>query len=155
MPAGQSSFLRTLDEPHAIESSIQVDSPGVVLRTRLPAHILAQIRIVPCIWTRVSMKEERRRILLGKFLLMRHAFSCLQIPTFAEMFDQLRNKKANAFAVIYGYFLARVASRLTVLPGEEFRIAYEEALACGASIKLGDRPIQVNWCFDPWLVESV
>ncbi|GAQ88178.1 hypothetical protein KFL_004060130 [Klebsormidium nitens] len=68
----------------------------------------------------------------------------LVIPTFAEMFDQLRNKKANAFAVIYGYFLARVASRLTVLPGEEFRIAYEEALACGASIKLGDRPIQVT-----------
>jgi pheromone shutdown protein TraB len=67
-----------------------------------------------------------------------------QVPTFTEMLDQLRSKRANAFAVIYSYFLARVASRLTVLPGEEFRIAYEEALVSGAVIKLGDRPIQVS-----------
>ena len=39
----------------------------------------------------------------------------------------------------------QVASRLEVHPGAEFRAAYEEALACGAVVKLGDRPVQVRW----------
>lgn len=37
----------------------------------------------------------------------------------------------------------KVGERLEVLPGTEFRIAYEEAVKCGASVTLGDRPVQV------------
>ena len=36
-----------------------------------------------------------------------------------------------------------VGEKLEVTPGTEFRVAYEEAVRCGASVTLGDRPIQV------------
>lgn len=37
----------------------------------------------------------------------------------------------------------KVGEKLEVIPGSEFRIAYEEALKCGASVVLGDRPVEV------------
>ena len=36
-----------------------------------------------------------------------------------------------------------MGEKLEVVPGTEFRVAYEEAVRCGASVTLGDRPIQV------------
>lgn len=38
----------------------------------------------------------------------------------------------------------KVGEKLEVVPGTEFRVAYEEAVRCGASVTLGDRPIQVS-----------
>ncbi|KAL0844171.1 hypothetical protein Bca101_017417 [Brassica carinata] len=41
----------------------------------------------------------------------------------------------------------KVASKLGVLPGAEFRVAYEEAHKYGGKVILGDRPVQVRTCF--------
>ncbi|CDP11805.1 unnamed protein product [Coffea canephora] len=38
----------------------------------------------------------------------------------------------------------KVASQLAVLPGAEFRVAYEEAMKYGAKVILGDRPVQIT-----------
>jgi pheromone shutdown protein TraB len=38
---------------------------------------------------------------------------------------------------------------MEVLPGAEFRIAYEEAMSYGARVILGDRPVQVHFLFSP------
>ncbi|KAL0697328.1 hypothetical protein Bca4012_053450 [Brassica carinata] len=37
-----------------------------------------------------------------------------------------------------------IASQLEVLPGAEFRVAYEEALKYGGKVILGDRPVQIT-----------
>jgi hypothetical protein len=37
----------------------------------------------------------------------------------------------------------KVASQLDVLPGAEFRVAFEEAMNYGGKVILGDRPVQV------------
>ncbi len=85
-----------------------------------------------------------------------------------------RKKEMNAFGVIYSWFLAKVhvvhitvllsysnnfcdanirmwvvmllkvGEKLEVLPGSEFRVGYEQALACGAKVTLGDRPVHVS-----------
>lgn len=39
--------------------------------------------------------------------------------------------------------LFKVASQLEVLPGAEFRVAFEEAMSYGGRVILGDRPVQV------------
>lgn len=41
-------------------------------------------------------------------------------------------------------FLAKVATKLEVFPGAEFRVAYEEAMKYGGKVILGDRPVQVT-----------
>lgn len=38
--------------------------------------------------------------------------------------------------------LERFGSELEVAPGEEFRVAYEEARKLGALVILGDRPVR-------------
>ncbi|CAI6012539.1 unnamed protein product [Closterium sp. NIES-65] len=68
----------------------------------------------------------------------------LQLPSLAELMAVWRSNKSNSFALLYGYLLAKVAARMEVCPGAEFRAAYEEAVACGAVVKLGDRPVQVT-----------
>ncbi|KAJ4769365.1 TraB family protein [Rhynchospora pubera] len=67
-----------------------------------------------------------------------------EVPTMSEMFDMWKNKKANPFGILYSWFLAKVASKLEVLPGAEFRVAYEEAMSYGARVILGDRPVQIT-----------
>ncbi|CAN1226283.1 TraB domain-containing protein [Linum grandiflorum] len=67
----------------------------------------------------------------------------LKVPTFREMLEKLK-KKHNAFGILYSWFLAKIASKLEVFPGSEFRVASEEAKACGAKVILGDRPVQVT-----------
>uniref|UniRef100_A0A0D6QV94 TraB family protein n=1 Tax=Araucaria cunninghamii TaxID=56994 RepID=A0A0D6QV94_ARACU len=68
----------------------------------------------------------------------------LEVPSFSEMIDMWRNKKMNGFGVLYSWFLAKVADKLEVFPGTEFRIAYEEAMSYGAKVILGDRPVQIT-----------
>uniref|UniRef100_A0A0D3B4I7 TraB family protein n=1 Tax=Brassica oleracea var. oleracea TaxID=109376 RepID=A0A0D3B4I7_BRAOL len=74
----------------------------------------------------------------------------LKIPTVPEMIDMWK-KNHNAFGIAYGWFLAQacmhassVASKLDVLPGAEFRVAYEEAHTYGGKVILGDRPVQIT-----------
>lgn len=40
--------------------------------------------------------------------------------------------------------LLQIADKLEVFPGSEFRTAYVEAMAYGAKVILGDRPVQVR-----------
>ncbi|XP_075482377.1 uncharacterized protein LOC142522726 [Primulina tabacum] len=67
----------------------------------------------------------------------------LKVPTMGEMLDMWK-KNHNLFGILYSWFLAKVASKLEVFPGEEFRVAYEEAKKYGGKVILGDRPVQVT-----------
>ncbi|KAL8511166.1 hypothetical protein ACS0TY_017840 [Phlomoides rotata] len=66
-----------------------------------------------------------------------------KVPTFGEMVEMWK-KKQNLFGILYSWFLAKVASKLEVLPGAEFRVAYEEAMKYGGKVILGDRPVQIT-----------
>ncbi|KAJ0966097.1 hypothetical protein J5N97_027235 [Dioscorea zingiberensis] len=68
----------------------------------------------------------------------------LQVPTMNEMVDMWKKKKMNTFGILYSWFLAKVANKLEVFPGSEFRVAYEEARSYGAKVILGDRPVHVT-----------
>ncbi|XP_057830809.1 uncharacterized protein LOC131041675 isoform X2 [Cryptomeria japonica] len=67
-----------------------------------------------------------------------------QVPSLSDMIDTWRNKNVNALGVIYSWFLAKVAEKLEVFPGAEFRTAFEEAMTYGAKVILGDRPVQIT-----------
>ncbi|XP_022634318.1 traB domain-containing protein isoform X7 [Vigna radiata var. radiata] len=64
-------------------------------------------------------------------------------PTVKEMVTQL-GKKQNIIEVLFRWFYAKVGSELGVLPGNEFRVAYEEAIKYGGKVILGDRPQQLK-----------
>ncbi|XP_061364541.1 uncharacterized protein LOC133307967 [Gastrolobium bilobum] len=66
-----------------------------------------------------------------------------KVPTVGEMITMLK-KKHNMFGVLYGWFLAKIASKLEVFPGSEFRVAYEEAIKYGGRVILGDRPVEIT-----------
>ncbi|KAF3976719.1 hypothetical protein CMV_000118 [Castanea mollissima] len=67
----------------------------------------------------------------------------IKVPTMGEMVDMWK-KKHNIFGILYSWFLSKVASKLEVFPGTEFRVAYEEAMKYGARVILGDRPVQIT-----------
>ncbi|CAN4094174.1 unnamed protein product [Withania somnifera] len=67
----------------------------------------------------------------------------LKVPTMGEMVEMWK-KKQNPFGILYSWFLAKVASKLEIFPGAEFRVAYEEAMKYGGKVILGDRPVQVT-----------
>ncbi|KAG7034961.1 TraB domain-containing protein [Cucurbita argyrosperma subsp. argyrosperma] len=57
---------------------------------------------------------------------------------------EMWKKKHNIFGILYSWFLAKVANKLEVFPGSEFRVAYEEAMKYGGKVLLGDRPVQIT-----------
>ncbi|XP_028785645.1 traB domain-containing protein-like [Neltuma alba] len=67
----------------------------------------------------------------------------LKVPTVREIIVMLK-KKQNIFGVLYSWFLAKIADKLDVFPGAEFRVAYEEAIKYGGRVILGDRPVQIT-----------
>nr|DAD23264.1 TPA_asm: hypothetical protein HUJ06_024727 [Nelumbo nucifera] len=68
----------------------------------------------------------------------------VKVPTMKEMVDMLKKKKMNSFGILYGWFLAKVANKLEVFPGAEFRVAFEEARKYGGKVILGDRPVNIT-----------
>nr|VDC79855.1 unnamed protein product [Brassica rapa] len=85
----------------------------------------------------------------------------LKIPTVSEMIEMWK-KNHNAFGIAYGWFLAKacflglmVASKLDVLPGAEFRVAYEEAHKYGGKVILGDRLVQQITLKRTWVKMSL
>ncbi|XP_068668525.1 uncharacterized protein [Aristolochia californica] len=68
----------------------------------------------------------------------------LEVPTMNEMINMWKKRRMNAFGILYSWFLAKVASKLEVLPGAEFRVAFEEAMSYGAKVILGDRPVHIT-----------
>ncbi|XP_004151877.1 traB domain-containing protein [Cucumis sativus] len=67
----------------------------------------------------------------------------LKVPTMGEMVEMWK-KKHNIFGILYSWFLAKVANKLEVFPGSEFRVAYEEAMKYRGKVILGDRPVQIT-----------
>ncbi|KAL2493557.1 TraB family protein [Forsythia ovata] len=67
----------------------------------------------------------------------------LKIPAIGEMIGMWK-KNHNLFGILYSWFLAKIASKLEVLPGAEFRVAYEEAMKYDGKVILGDRPVQIT-----------
>lgn len=57
---------------------------------------------------------------------------------------EIRSGRTSAFQGIYSWLLARVGHGLDVSPGEEFRVAANEAKKNGAIIVLGDRPLSIT-----------
>ncbi|GBG90727.1 hypothetical protein CBR_g51235 [Chara braunii] len=68
----------------------------------------------------------------------------LPVPTFLDVVQQLRAKNANTFAILYSSLLAKIASKMDIVPGAEFRAAYEEAKDLQAVLELGDRPVKIT-----------
>ncbi|EEF46687.1 conserved hypothetical protein [Ricinus communis] len=67
----------------------------------------------------------------------------LKVPTMGEMIEMWK-KNQNMFGILYSWFLAKVADKLEVFPGSEFRVGFEEARAYGGKVILGDRPVQLK-----------
>ncbi|KAK3008108.1 hypothetical protein RJ639_014370 [Escallonia herrerae] len=67
----------------------------------------------------------------------------IKVPTLREMVVMLK-KNNNLFGVLYSWFLARMANKLEVFPGAEFRVAFEEAMKYGGKVILGDRPVTLR-----------
>ncbi|KAK8569694.1 hypothetical protein V6N13_046741 [Hibiscus sabdariffa] len=67
----------------------------------------------------------------------------LKVPSVEEMVD-MWEKNHNLFDILHRWFLAQVGRLLEVVPGSEFRVAYEEARKYGAKVILGDRPVHLK-----------
>ncbi|KAI9177122.1 hypothetical protein LWI28_011344 [Acer negundo] len=67
----------------------------------------------------------------------------LKVPTLGEMVEMWK-KNHNMFGILYSWFLSKVASKLEVFPGLEFRVAFEEAMKYGGKVILGDRPVDIT-----------
>eukprot|EP01024_Parvocaulis_polyphysoides_P023852 TRINITY_DN21976_c0_g1_i1.p1 TRINITY_DN21976_c0_g1~~TRINITY_DN21976_c0_g1_i1.p1 ORF type:complete len:179 (-),score=20.35 TRINITY_DN21976_c0_g1_i1:78-614(-) len=67
-----------------------------------------------------------------------------EATSLSECLDLVFKGKATTFAALYSWLLSKLGEELKVLPGEEFRVAYEEAQKIGAEITLGDRPATIT-----------
>ncbi|KAK8569702.1 hypothetical protein V6N13_046749 [Hibiscus sabdariffa] len=67
----------------------------------------------------------------------------IKVPSVVEMVEMWRNKHS-LFVIFYKWFFSETARLLEVVPGSEFRVAYEEARKYGAKVILGDRPIHLK-----------
>jgi pheromone shutdown protein TraB len=68
----------------------------------------------------------------------------LQAIPLGTILTEIRTGRTSAFQGIYSWLLARVGNDLDVSPGEEFRVAVQEAQKIGASVILGDRPLSIT-----------
>ena len=67
-----------------------------------------------------------------------------KVPTLEEMIRDVRSGQVPIWGVLYSWLLAKVAEELGVLPGAEFRAAYEAAMEVGAGVVLGDRSVKLT-----------
>jgi pheromone shutdown protein TraB len=60
-------------------------------------------------------------------------------------------KQGKGFSGIFHYFISsfydKVFDKVGILPGSEFKAAFEEARRIGAKVVLGDRPVQISFFF--------
>mmetsp|Transcript_16390 Transcript_16390/g.51520 ORF Transcript_16390/g.51520 Transcript_16390/m.51520 type:complete len:226 (+) Transcript_16390:201-878(+) len=68
----------------------------------------------------------------------------LAVPTLQQMVEDVRVRKTPLFGAVYAWLSAKVGEELEVMPGEEFRVASEEAHAIGAAVMLGDRDVRIT-----------
>ncbi|XP_023640447.1 traB domain-containing protein [Capsella rubella] len=66
-----------------------------------------------------------------------------EVPTVMEMIGMWK-RDHNLFGIVYGWLLAKIAKKLEVVPGAEFRVACEAAEKYGGKVFFGDRPVQVT-----------
>ena len=83
-----------------------------------------------------------------------HTYLIVMVAVYQSPSTLIRNCCCNYLPVFIYYhklsinilrfcIFLQVASKMEVFPGSEFRIAYQEAKACGAKVILGDRDVQV------------
>ncbi|CAN1166567.1 TraB domain-containing protein [Linum perenne] len=115
----------------------------------------------------VELCSDRKNLLTPqdlKFTLLFERFKHLELPLadMLKVFNRCQHlekccRSGNRNITRLEYYIAgflrrqdryfcfiQVASKLEVFPGSEFRVASEEAKACGAEVILGDRPVQVT-----------
>ncbi|KAL5972794.1 hypothetical protein ACLOJK_039600 [Asimina triloba] len=76
-------------------------------------------------------------------LLLRCCSSC-PTPTSFLFFPVVFLELCSSRVAILTPHNLQVADKLEVLPGSEFRVAFEEAMCYGAKVVLGDRPVQLK-----------
>lgn len=64
--------------------------------------------------------------------------------TWQQTYEKLVSGQENVFGVLYSSALRDISEELEVLPGEEFRGAYESARRTGCTVVLGDRPLNIT-----------
>ncbi|MED6157702.1 hypothetical protein PIB30_025814 [Stylosanthes scabra] len=78
----------------------------------------------------------------------RGLLTCKRIPTIDEVITARKKKKMdhNFLRLIISWMYLEIARELKIIPGSEFRIAYQEAIKSGGKVKvvLGDRPVEVT-----------
>ncbi|KAF7823121.1 traB domain-containing protein [Senna tora] len=165
-----SESMVRIDEPAEVTVSPFLDTVGSDQRTVLPEELSRNVVFLTCESTaeggvcdvylvgtaHVSQESCREVEEIINFLKPQVVFlelcssrvsvlapQNLKVPTLGEMIGMLK-KKQNIFGVLYSWFLAKIADKLEVFPGAEFRVAYEEAIKYGARVILGDRPVQIT-----------
>jgi len=68
----------------------------------------------------------------------------VQQASLSDILKQWMHHKRPLWGLIYGWAVSQVASKLEVMPGEEFRTAYKAAKELEAAVVLGDRPVQIT-----------
>ncbi|XP_024444734.1 uncharacterized protein LOC18106991 isoform X3 [Populus trichocarpa] len=106
----------------------------VVERKELPEELSRSVMVLTC-----ESKAEGGTCVVH---LVGTAHVC-QVPTMGEMIKMWK-KNHNTFGILYSWFLAKVADKLEVFPGSEFRVAFEEARKYEGKVVLGDRPVQIT-----------
>jgi pheromone shutdown protein TraB len=61
--------------------------------------------------------------------------------SYTDMLKKFQTGEANAFSIIYSYYLRSIADTLKVRPGGEFKAANDAAMSVSAAVVLGDRPV--------------
>lgn len=95
-------------------------------------------QVIRAIQPEVVMLElcpERRAVLVAE---------AMKVATLSEALADWRTGNVGLFQALYSWFLGQAATQLEVVPGEEFRVAVEEARKIGAKVVLGDRPLRVT-----------
>lgn len=154
MPAGGVAEMKELPEELAkgvvcleCETSAEAAAAGVGGTCRVYVVGTAHVSQESCDQVKAIINYLKPQAVFLELCMSRVAILTpqnLQVPTMNEMIDMWKKNKMNTFGIIYSWFLAKVASQLEVLPGAEFRVAFEEAMSYGGKVLLGDRPVQIT-----------
>ncbi|MED6161146.1 hypothetical protein PIB30_057983 [Stylosanthes scabra] len=157
-------------------------TPSSSWKKELPEHIVP-LKVGSCHvylvgtnhFSQKSVEDVRRIVgvvkpdvvFLELCLKRRGVLTLERIPTIDEVINARMKKKDynNLFHLVLSCMYLEIGRELKIIPGSEFRIAYQEAIKYGGKVVLGDRPIEVtlkraqrkvtlseliNGCFSPF-----
>uniref|UniRef100_A0A7S1T7C2 TraB domain-containing protein n=1 Tax=Tetraselmis chuii TaxID=63592 RepID=A0A7S1T7C2_9CHLO len=135
-------------------SVLQHKKPGIVGLDGQPAlceyHILgtAHVSKESCEDVRKVIRRVKPDVVMlelcnGRSGLL-HSQAKTEVPSLSKMMEEYQSGKTPLMGVVYSWLLARIGENMEVFPGEEFRVALQEARAIGANVDLGDRPVRIT-----------